>query len=88
MKVTLLVLVVASGLKAAVTPLGNPDTLRFTLPLKPFCPATLMVLLPLPVRATVRLLGEEERLKLGTNTVSPTVVVPLRLPEAPVMVSG
>ena len=88
MKVTLLVLVVATGLKAAVTPLGNPDTLRFTLPLNPFCPATLMVLLPLAVRATVRLLGEEERLKLGTTTVNATAVVPLRLPEAPVMVSG
>jgi hypothetical protein len=87
-KVTLLVLVVATGLKAAVTPLGNPDTLRFTLPPKPFCPATPMVLLPLPVRATVRLLGEEERLKLGTTTVNAMVVVLLRLPEAPVMVRG
>jgi hypothetical protein len=88
LKVREVLAVVLDGLKAAVTPLGNPDTAKLTLPLNPFEPATLMVLLPLPVRATVRLLGEEERLKLGTTTVSPTVVVPLRLPEAPVMVSG
>jgi hypothetical protein len=88
LKVREVLAVVLDGLKAAVTPLGNPDTAKLTLPLNPFEPATLMVLLPLPVRATVRLMGEEERLKLGTTTVNATVVVPLRLPEAPVMVSG
>jgi hypothetical protein len=34
--VTVLVVVVLVGLKAAVTPLGNPVTAKLTLPLKPF----------------------------------------------------
>ena len=42
-KWALLVLVVAAGLKAAVTPLGNPDRLRFTLLLKLFCAVTVSV---------------------------------------------
>jgi hypothetical protein len=88
LKVRELLPVVLDGLNAAVTPLGSPDTLRATLPLKPFCPATLILLLPLPARGTVRLLGEDERLKLGTTTVNTMGVVALRLPDAPVMVSG
>jgi hypothetical protein len=87
-KVRELLPVVLDGLNAAVTPLGSPDTVRATLPLKPFCPVTLILLLPLPARGTVRLLGEDERLKLGTTTVNTMGVVPLRLPEAPVIVSG
>jgi hypothetical protein len=31
---------------AAVTPLGNPDAARVTLPLNPFCPVTVMVDVP------------------------------------------
>ena len=87
-KVRELLPAVLEGLKAAVTPPGNPDTLRATLPLKPFCPATLMLLLPLPALGTVRLPGLEERVKPGTSTVKAMVVVLLRLPEVPVMVSG
>jgi hypothetical protein len=45
--VSVLVLVVELGLNDAVTPLGKPDAARFTLPLKPFCGATLIVLDPL-----------------------------------------
>jgi hypothetical protein len=88
LKVREVLAVVLDGLKAAVNPVGKPDTAKLTLPLNPFEPATLMVLLPLPVRATVRLLGDDERLKLGTTTVNAMVVVLLRLPEAPVMVRG
>jgi hypothetical protein len=88
LKVREVLAVVLDGLKAAVTPLGNPDTAKLTPPLKPFKPAALMVLLPLPVRATVRLLGDDERLKLGTTTVSPMVVVLLRPAETPVIVSA
>ncbi len=87
-KVSELVPAVLAGLKAAVTPPGNPDTARLTVELKPFCPATLMVLLPLPARGTVRLLGEDDRLKLGTTTVRVIGVVALRPPEVPVMISG
>jgi hypothetical protein len=87
-KVRELWLVVLDGLKDAVTPLGTPDTARLTKPLKPFWPATLMVLLPLPARKSVRLAAEDERLKLGTTTVSVIAAVPLTLPEIPVRVSG
>ncbi len=45
--VKVLVLVVLVGLKEAVTPLGEPEADRLTLPLKPFCGVTLMVLVPL-----------------------------------------
>ena len=88
LKVRELLPVVLDGLNAAVTPLGNPETPRATMPLKPFCPATLILVLPMPARGTVRLLDEDKRLKLGTTTVNAMVVVPLRLPEVPVMVSG
>jgi hypothetical protein len=80
--------VVLDGLKTAVKPVGKPDTEKLTLPLKPLEPTTLMVLLPLPARAIVRLLGDDERLKLGTTTVSAMVVVLLRPAETPVIVSG
>jgi hypothetical protein len=87
-KVSELAPAVLEGLKAAVTPPGNPDTVRLTVPLKPFCPATPMVLLPLPARGIVRLLGEDDRLKLGTTTVRLMAVVALRPPEVPVMING
>jgi hypothetical protein len=41
------VVVAEGGLKEAVTPLGNPDADKLTLPLKPFSGATVMVLEPL-----------------------------------------
>lgn len=86
--VSTLLLVVLAGLKAAVIPLGMPDTARPAVPLNPFWPATLIVLLPLPPRGTVRLLAEDDRLKLGTTTVRATAVLLLRFPETPVTVSG
>jgi hypothetical protein len=42
------VIVAVAGLNAAVTPLGSPLTAKLTVPVKPFCPLTLSVLLPLP----------------------------------------
>ena len=42
--VKVLVFVVLGGLNDAVTPLGKPETDRLTLPLKPFCGVTAMVL--------------------------------------------
>jgi len=45
--VKVLVLVVLGGLKEAVTPLGRPEADMLTLPLKPFCGVTVMLLLPL-----------------------------------------
>ena len=49
-KVSELVLVVEAGAKAAVTPLGRPDAVKATLPVKPFLGPTVIVsaLLVLP----------------------------------------
>jgi hypothetical protein len=55
---------VGLGLKTAVTPLGNPDAARVTLPENPPRSVTVMVLAPLPPCVIVRLLGESERVKL------------------------
>jgi len=45
--VSVLAVVVVVGLKDAVTPLGRLDADRLTLPLKPFCGVTEIVLVPL-----------------------------------------
>ena len=86
----LVVLVVLVGLKEAVTPLGKPEAAKLTLPLKPFCGVTVMVLVPLVPWVSAKLLGDAESTKLGTGTgltVRETVVVFDKLPEAPVMVT-
>jgi hypothetical protein len=44
-------LVVVAGLKAAITPLGSPDTPRITLPLKLFSAVTVIVATPVLARA-------------------------------------
>ena len=59
--VNVLVLVVLLGLNDAVTPLGRPDADKLTLPLKPFCGTTVMVLAPLAPCAIVKLFGDAER---------------------------
>src|SRR5712671_4308799 len=71
-KVNVLVLAVLLGLNDAVTPLGRPDADKLTLPLKPFCGVTVMVLAPLAPCTIVKLLGEVEREKFGDGG---TVVV-------------
>lgn len=60
-KVSVLEAVAGFGLNDAVTPLGRPDAERVTLPLKPFCGVTVIVLVPLPPCARVTLF-EAERL--------------------------
>ena len=64
-KVSVLVEVVGFGLKPAVTPLGRPEALKVTLPLNPFNGSTVIVLVSLPPRAMVRLLGAALRVKFG-----------------------
>ena len=59
--VNVLVFVVLAGLKDAVTPLGRPDADKLTLPLKPFCGLTVIVLAPLAPWVIVKLDGEAER---------------------------
>jgi len=53
------------GLNPAVTPVGRPEADKLTLPVKPFCGVTLIVLAPLAPCAMLRLLGDAERVKLG-----------------------
>ena len=59
--VNVLVLAVLLGLNDAVTPLGRPDADKLTLPLKPFCEVTVMVLTPLVPCTIVKLFGDAER---------------------------
>ena len=65
--VNVLVLVVLPGLNDAVTPAGRPEADRLTLPLKPFCGVTEMVLVPLAPCVMVKLFGEAEREKFGAG---------------------
>ena len=86
--VSVLVPVVLVGLNDAVTPLGNPDADKLTLPLKPFCGVTVIVLVPLVPCTIVKLFGAGERTKLPCGfTVRETVAVLVKLPEVPVTVT-
>jgi hypothetical protein len=58
--VNVLVLVVLLGLKEAVTPLGRPEADKLTLPLKPFCGVTVIVLVPLLPCTRVTPFGKAE----------------------------
>jgi hypothetical protein len=72
----------------AVTPLGRPEAARVTLPLNPFAPATVMVSVTLLPWATDKLDAEGESVKLGgLFTVNATVVLAVRLPEVPLIVT-
>jgi len=51
--------------KTAVTPLGRPEILKFTFPLKPFVALIVMVVEPVPPWMRVTLAGDAERVKLG-----------------------
>ena len=82
-----LVVVEGFGLNEAVTPVGKVDVENVTLLLKPFVGWTVIVDVPVLPLATLRLLGEAERLKFGPGfTVRLIVVVCVRLPEVPVTV--
>ena len=48
LSVRVLEVVAGFGLNDAITPLGTPDADKVTPPPKPFCGATLIVLVPLP----------------------------------------
>jgi len=85
-----LVFVVLVGLKEAVTPVGRPEADKLTLPLKPFCGVTVIVLVPVAPCVMVRLLGDAEIVKFGTGmgfTVREIVVAFDKLSEVPVMVT-
>ena len=76
--VRVLVLVVGFGLKPAVTPLGNPEAARVTLPAKPPMSVTVIVLVPpAPPCVIVTLLGESERVKLGVEDPANKLMIPV-----------
>src|SRR5216684_21555 len=58
--VKVLVAAAGFGLNDAITPLGRPEAVRLTLPLKPLRGVMVMVLEPLAPCVKVRLLGEVE----------------------------
>lgn len=75
------------GEKDAVTPLGKPETDRFTLPVKPYCGLTytyVVVEWPCPMVAE----PPPESVKVGALTLSDNAAVCVMLPETPVIVSG
>jgi len=59
--VNALVMVAGFGLNDALTPLGRPEADKLTLPLKPFCGVTVIVLVPVLPCMMLRLLGDAER---------------------------
>lgn len=66
-KVTELLDVVGLEPKLAVTPAGKLDVARLTLPGNPLVRITVIVLLPLPPRLSVKLVGEADSEKSGVD---------------------
>jgi len=88
--VSTLELVEDAGLNEAVTPLGRPDSVNATLPVNPPMSVTAMVSVPLAPCVTVSEDADGASVKpvvtLAT-TVSEIVVLAVRLPEVPLMVT-
>lgn len=74
----------AMGFK--VIPVGRPEGVSETVPLKVGAAVTVRVVLAVAPRLMLRELGEKARVKLGVAMVSVTMVVAVTLPEVPVMV--
>jgi hypothetical protein len=86
--VSVLELVAGFDEKPAVTPEGNPETLKATLAANPFAGAMVIVSVVLLPCIRVSELAEDVREKLGGGAiVSETTVVSVSVPETPVMVS-
>jgi len=70
--------VTEAGLKLALALDGRPDVPKVTVPPKPLCGVTVIVLVPLVPWVTVTLFGDADKLKFGwaaAFTVRLTVVV-------------
>lgn len=84
-----LVVVVLLGLSEAVTPLGRPEADRLTVPLKPPCRATVIVLVLLEPCGIVNPVGAAEMVKLPWGiTASEIVALLVKVPDVPVIVTG
>jgi hypothetical protein len=85
--VSVLALAVLAGLKAAVTPVGRPETFRATVPLNPYSGFTAIELVLVAPGATLTLAGDAVRVNVGGPvTVSVSLTALVRLPEVPVIV--
>lgn len=87
--VSVLVEVAGLGLNDAVTPVDSALVLRVTLPENPPVGTTVIVLVLLLPRATVKAAGDAFRVKFpnGLFTVSVIVVAFVNLPDVPVIVT-
>jgi len=86
-RVSTLVPVVLAGEKEALTPLGRPDAVKLTVPLKPNSGVTVIVLEALAACWKLKLAGDAERAKFGgALTVRAIRVVLVRLPDVPEIV--
>jgi hypothetical protein len=86
-KVSVLVLVVVVGVNAAVTPLGNPEAVSVTLPVKPPVGFTVIVVGELLPWITLNDPGAADKLKFGgAFTVRLRFVVCTVVPDVPVTV--
>jgi hypothetical protein len=89
-RVSTLVAVVGLVANAAVTPLGNPDAVRVTLPVNPPTSVTVIVSVALLLCVTDKVDAERASVKLAgvlATTVSAMVAVSIMEPEVPVMVT-
>jgi hypothetical protein len=74
--------------KVAVTPVGRPDAVSATLPLKLEISVMAMLLVPLAPGLMLKLAGVTASVKLGGGlTVSAMVALLVKVPEVPVMVT-
>jgi hypothetical protein len=89
-RVSTLLPVVGLAANAAVTPLGRPDATRVTLPMNPPVSVTAMVAVAVLAWVTERVDAEGVSVKpalVVAVTVSAIVVLAVREPEVPVMVT-
>lgn len=84
-KVSVLLVVAGLGLKAAVTPVGNPEADKVTLPLKPFW-GVMVTVVPLPEPCTT-VTAPADSAKFGTGAeagqlLTRLAALTLPMPEA------
>lgn len=84
---SLLVVLVVDGLKTAVTPTGTPTALSVTTLVELLRPETLTVTPAVPLAGSVRLLAEDEMLKVDLEIVSVMGVVSVVPAEVPCTVA-
>jgi len=87
-KVRVLLALAGLGTKLAMTPLGNPEADKVTLPLKPLDGEIVIALEPAVPCTTVKLFGLADNAKVGDAlTVNAIAVVSVKLPDVPVTVT-